>query len=140
MHDGRSIAMNSRISVSIALGVMLAAGAAWAHHSMSAVFDFNQRFTRTGTLTKIDWRNPHIYLSVDAKSDKGQMETWSFEGPSPTFFRNGKRNAGKSDFENATGKTVTVEASRARDGTLSGLIRMITLPDGKVVSLCPQNC
>ena len=131
--------MNSRISVSIALGVMLGAGTAWAHHGMSALFDFNQRFTRTGTLTKMDWRNPHIYLSVDAKSDQAQVETWSFEGPSPSFFRDGKI-AGKSDFQNAIGKTVTVEASRARDGSLSGLMRMITLPDGKVVSLCPQNC
>ena len=130
--------MNYRISVSIALGVMLASGAAWAHHNMSALFDFNQRFTRTGTLTKADWRNPHIYLSVDAKSDQGQVETWSFEGPAPNVFR--KLNVGKSDFENAIGKTVKVEASRARDGSLGGLIRIITLPDGKVVSLCPQNC
>jgi hypothetical protein len=44
------------------------------------------------------------------------------------------------DFENATGKTVKVEASRARDGSLRGLMRIITMPDGKVVSLCPQNC
>jgi hypothetical protein len=130
--------MNSRISASIALGVLLAAGAAWAHHNMSALFDFNQRFTRTGTLTKTDWRNPHIYLSVDAKSDQGRVETWVFEGPAPNRFL--KLNAGKSDFDNATGKTVTVEASRARDGSLSGLIRIITLPNGKVVSLCPQNC
>jgi hypothetical protein len=130
--------MNSRVSASIALGVLLVAGVAWAHHNMSALFDFNQRFTRTGTLTKSDWRNPHILLSVDAKSEQDQVETWLFEGPSPSFFRT--RNVGKSEFENAIGKTVTVEASRARDGSLSGLIRMITLPDGTVVSLCPQNC
>ena len=130
--------MNYRISASIALGIMLAAGAAWAHHNMSALFDFNQRFTRTGTLTKADWRNPHIYLSVEAKNDQGQAEIWSFEGPAPNVFRN--LNVGKVDFENATGKTVKVEASRARDGSLKGLMRIITLPDGKVVSLCPQNC
>ena len=130
--------MKHRISACIALGVMLAAGTAWAHHNMSALFDFNQRFTRTGTLTKADWRNPHIYLTVEAKNDQGQAEKWSFEGPSPSFFR--IRNIGKIDFENATAKTVTVEASRARDGSLRGLMRIITLPDGKVVSLCPQNC
>ena len=130
--------MKARVGASVALALMLAAGTAWAHHNMSALFDFNQRFTRTGTLTKFDWRNPHIQLSVDAKSDQDQVETWTFEGPSPTFFRT--RNAGKVDFESGVGKTVTVEASRARDGSLSGLIRMITLPDGTVVSLCPQNC
>ena len=115
--------------------VLVVGGTLSAHHNMSALFDFNQRFTRTGTLTKTDWRNPHIYLSVDAKSDQGQLETWSFEGPGPIVFRN--LGVGKIDFENAVDKTVTVEASRARDGSRSGLIRIITLPDGKVVSLCP---
>ena len=130
--------MKKRLFASIALAVVVA-GSAWAHHSMSALFDFNQRFTRSGTLTKLDWRNPHIYLFVDVKSDQGLVETWLFEGPTPTFFRR-RDDVGKGDFENAIGGTVTVEASRARDGSLSGLIRMITLPDGKVVSLCPQNC
>ena len=123
---------------SIALAVVVV-GSASAHHSMSALFDFNQRFTRSGMLTKLDWRNPHIYLFVDVKSDQGLVETWLFEGPTPGFFRR-RDDVGKGDFENAIGGTVTVEASRARDGSLSGLIRMITLPDGKVVSLCPQNC
>ena len=130
--------MKYRISAVITLGVMLAAGAAWAHHNMSALFDFNQRFTRTGPLTKSDWRNPHILLSVDATSDQGQVETWVFEGPAPNVFRN--LNVGKVDFENAVGKAVKVEASRARDGSLKGLMRIITMPDGKAVTLCPQNC
>ena len=130
--------MKYRISVFIALVVMLAAGTAWAHHNMSALFDFNQRFTRTGTLTKLDWRNPHSYITVEAKNDQDQMETWLFEGPAPNVFRN--LNVGKVDFENAIGKAVKVEASRARDGSLKGLMRILTFPDGKVVSLCPQNC
>ena len=130
--------MKKSVFASIALAVVVA-GSAWAHHSMSALFDFNQRFTRSGTLTQVDWRNPHIYLLVDVKSNQGLVETWLFEGPSPYFFRK-RDDVGKGDFENAIGETVTVEASRARDGSLAGLIRMITLPEGKVVSLCPQNC
>ena len=58
-------------------------GIAAAHHNMSAMFDFNQRFTQVGTLSKVDWRNPHIYLTVDSKNDQGQMDAWSFEGPPP---------------------------------------------------------
>jgi Family of unknown function (DUF6152) len=130
--------MNYRIIASIALAVMFAASAVSAHHNMSALFDFNQRFTRTGTLTNLDWRNPHSYITVKAKNDQGQMETWLFEGPAPNVFRN--LNVGKIDFQNAVGKTVKVEASRARDGSLKGLMRILTFPDGKVVSLCPQNC
>jgi hypothetical protein len=117
---------------------MLLAGSIWAHHNMSALFDFNQRFTRTDTMTKLDWRNPHSYISVEAKNDQGQTETWLFAGPAPNVFRN--LNVGKADFESALGKTVKVEASRARDGSLKGLIRILTFPDGKVVPLCPQNC
>lgn len=125
-------------SAPFAVVLTLVAASAWAHHNMSAVFDFNQRFTRTGTLSKIDWRNPHIELLVDVKTEQGEVQTWKYEGPSPSVFR--ARNIGKVDFANALGMTVTVEASRARDGSRWGLIRVITLPDGKVVSLCPQNC
>jgi hypothetical protein len=128
--------MNYRIIPLIAFGVMLAAGAVDAHHNMSAIFDFNQRFTLTGALTKVDWRNPHIELFVDVKTEQGQVQTWRYEGPSPGIFRT--RNIGKDNF--TIGMTLKVEASRARDGSMWGLIREVTLPDGTVVSLCPQNC
>lgn len=117
--------------------VLLATGSAWAHHNMSAFFDFNQLVTQTGALANLDWRNPHIYIFVEVEND-GATETWSFEGPPPGFFRN--RNVDKATFESFLGQDVTVEASRARDGSLSGLIRQVTLSDGTVVSACPQNC
>ena len=127
-----------RTGAFIALAAILLASSAWAHHNMSALFDFNDRVTLTGTLTKVDWRNPHIELIVDAKSGGNEEQTWSIEGPPPGFFRT--RDVNKSDIEKALGKTVTAEASRARDGSRSGLLRIVTLPDGKVVSACPQNC
>jgi len=89
-------------------------------------------------MTKLEWLNPHIYVFVDAKGTADGVEAWSVEGPSPGFFRT--REINKSEFEGAIGKAVTVEASRARDGSRSGLLRVITLPGGKVISLCPQNC
>jgi hypothetical protein len=130
--------MSQKTGAFIALGIVLASGAAFAHHNMSAVFDFNNRVTLDGTLTKYDWRNPHILLTVEVKNDKDQTETWTVEGPPPSFFRT--RDVGKADFEGAFNKPVKFEASRARDGSRSGLLRTITLPDGKVVSACPQNC
>lgn len=127
----------SHRSVFLGLAVLVFAGTAWAHHNMSAIYDFNDRITMTGTLTKIDWRNPHIELIVDSKKDS-DVQAWALEGPSPAFFR--ARDINKSDVESALGKTVTAEASRARDGSRAGLLRTMTLPDGKVVSACPQNC
>lgn len=120
--------------------VTLLAGSAWAHHNMSALFDFNDRVTVSGTLTKMDWRNPHIYVTVEGKTkaDQPQTQAWSIEGPPPSFFR--ARDISRTDVENAIGKEVTAEVSRARDGSTAGLLRVMTLPDGKVVSACPQNC
>jgi hypothetical protein len=129
--------MRLRSVLLVAALAILAAGSAAAHHNMSALFDFNDRVTLNGTITKIDWRNPHIYVWVEAKDASGPQE-WAIEGPPPGFFR--ARDINKVDFENAIGKTVTAEASRARNGSRSGLLRMLTLPDGKVVSACPQNC
>jgi hypothetical protein len=131
--------MIRRILFFMAFAVVLLSGnRASAHHNMTALFDFNDRVTLTGTLSKLDWRNPHTYLTIDVKNAKGGMENWQGEGPSPSWFR--IRDIGKADFENSMGKTLTLELSRARDKSLSGLIRTITLPNGRVVSACPQNC
>ena len=130
--------MRLRLGVLIALAAPLVASSAWAHHNMSASFNFDDRVTITGSLTKVSWTNPHTYLSVESQSGDTAGQAWSMEGPSPSFFRS--RDIARSEFENAINKTVTAELSRARDGSHSGLIRTITLPDGKVISLCPQNC
>jgi Family of unknown function (DUF6152) len=128
--------MTSRIAAFIVIGLVLA-GTALAHHNMSAIFDFNDRVTMTGTLKTLDWRNPHIELIVESK-DGNETVSWKIEGPSPSFFRT--RDVTKADFEAALGKSVTAEASRARDGSRWGLLRTINLPGGKSVSACPQNC
>lgn len=129
--------MSRRAIGAICLLVLIAAPVR-AHHNMSAIFDFNQRFTGAGSLAELDWRNPHIYIFVDVENEAGELERWAFEGPPPQFFRN--RAFTREDFEASIGKTVTVEASRARDGSMSALIRQVTLSDGRVVSACPQNC
>jgi hypothetical protein len=122
----------------IALAGLFVAGSAAAHHNMSAAFNFDDRVTVSGPLVKVSWTNPHTYLSVESKSGATSGQTWSMEGPSPNFFRT--RDIARSEFDSAIGKTVTAELSRARDGSQTGLIRTVTLPDGKVISLCPQNC
>jgi hypothetical protein len=130
--------MSHKTAVLAALAAALLAGAAWAHHNMSAVFDFNDRVTLTGTLAQVDWRNPHIALMLDVQVDGQELESWSIEGPPPGFFRT--RDVNKTHVEAALGKMVTAEASRARDGSQSGLLRTMTLPGGEVLSACPQNC
>ena len=130
--------MHRRLGAVIVLTALSVASSASAHHNMSAAFDFDDWVTVNGPLTKLSWTNPHIFVFVDSKSGDTAGQEWSMEGPSPSFFR--ARDIARSEFENAIDKTVTAELSRARDGSRSGLIRTITLPDGKVISLCPQNC
>ena len=129
--------MSSRVMASGVLALLLMAVSVSAHHNMSAYFDFNNRVTMSGTLNKVDWRNPHIELIVEAKEGQA-VQSWRLEGPSPAFFRD--RDVSKTDFEGALGKPVTFEASRARDGSAWGLLRTMTLASGKLVSACPQNC
>lgn len=78
--------MKIRISAFIALGLMLPAGTAWAHHNNTR-FDPEKLVTVTGTLSKLDWRNPHVYIYADVKNDQGQVATWSLECQPPNFFR-----------------------------------------------------
>jgi hypothetical protein len=127
-----------KVLLALVLAMLATEGMAVAHHNMTAMFDFNDRVSLTGTLTKVDWRNPHTYMTVEVKGANGGMETWLIEGPAPSFFR--IRDFGKADFEGSIGKTVKVELSRARDKSRSGLIRTFALPSGKVISACPQNC
>jgi hypothetical protein len=128
--------MNHRI-IFLTLAALMFVSTAWAHHNMTAIYNMSDIVKVSGTLTKIDWRNPHIELDVDMKNG-AESQTWALEGPPPSFFRT--RDINKSDIETALNKTVTAEASRARDGSHAGLLRVMTLPDGKVVSACPQNC
>ena len=104
-----------------------------AHHSPSAIFDMGKRVAVTGTLTRIDWVNPHIVVAMEAKTDGGKIDHWTFESNPPSWYRS--VGLARADFAKAVGQTITVEAVRARDGTLYGYMQKITLPDGTSLEL-----
>jgi hypothetical protein len=106
----------------------MTAGALLAHHSPSAEFDMTKRLTIAGTLTKVDWINPHIVVSIDAKSDRGKIENWRFESNPPSWFR--RVGVSRSEIARGIGQPVTVEAVRAKDGSLYGYMQKLTLADG----------
>lgn len=105
----------------------------WAHHSPTAIFDVRKRISVTGTLTKIDWINPHIVIAVEGKGTGGATDHWTFESNPPSWFRG--VGLARSDFAKAVGQLVTVEGWRARDGTLFGYMQKIMLPDGRSLEL-----
>src|SRR2546427_12376180 len=75
--------------VLLALIILLATVSLWAHHSPSAIFDMSKRITMAGTLTKIDWVNPHIVGHIDGKAEDGKAARWVFEKKSPAWVRRG---------------------------------------------------
>jgi Family of unknown function (DUF6152) len=112
---------------------LFAAGSLSAHHSPSAVFDMEKRFTVAGTLTQVDWINPHIVVFMDAKKDDGSLETWKFESNPPSWFR--RVGIARNDIAKALGQTVKVEGARAKDGSLYGYLLKITFVDGNSLEL-----
>jgi hypothetical protein len=108
-----------------------------AHHSTTAEFDVVHRMTLTGTLTKVDWVNPHIVVFMNVKGDTGTAEAWKFESNPPAWFR--RVGVSRADFAKAIGQTITVEGNRAKDGSLYGYLVKVTFADGSSLELVPPG-
>jgi hypothetical protein len=100
-----------------------------AHHSFDAEFDRAKPITLKGSVTKVEWGNPHIWIFIDVKDDKGTVSNWGVEGGAPNaLFREGWR---KDSVK--LGDTLTVEGNMAKDGSLRANANRVTLPDGRRV-------
>jgi len=110
-------------AVLVGVGLLLAVRPVVAHHAFAAEFDADKPVTLTGTVTKIEWTNPHTWFYIDVKDQTGKVANWGLEMGSPNgLMRNGwTRNSMKIGHE------VTVEASRARDGSNHANARVVIL-------------
>ena len=113
----------------IAGGLMAAALPVLAHHSFAAEYDAAKPVTLKGTVTKVEWMNPHIYVYLDSKDDKGKVVNYAVEGGAPNgLYRQGWR---KDTLKN--GDPISIEGFLAKDGSNTVNARTWVLPDGKKV-------
>jgi hypothetical protein len=112
--------------LAIATALLLATGTSVAAHHSFAPFNLEEQKTITGTVKQFDWTNPHTWIWLDVKNEKGVVETWGIEGMSPNFL--GRRGWTKNSLK--FGDTVTITIRPLRDGSPGGMFVRATLADG----------
>jgi len=115
----------------VVLLVILAGAPASAHHAFAAEFDAKKPIKLRGTVTKMEWINPHAWVHIDVKKDDGSVEEWMIEAGTPnTLLRRGlTRDSLKPGTE------IIVDGYQSKDGSLRANGRDVTLPNGQTLFL-----
>ncbi|MGA7796046.1 MAG: DUF6152 family protein [Candidatus Acidiferrales bacterium] len=122
---------NAFVSGAFLLLALVLAGPASAHHSVQAQFDIHKTFTVSGTVAKVEWINPHSYLTINVTGADGKVQKWAFELGGPGALR----RAGMSREDRGglkPGDEVTASGLAAKDGSTTGFLQELKLADGRV--------
>src|SRR5689334_10550095 len=111
----------------IATGILLTHGLVLAHHAYIAEFDTTKPVKVTGVVTKLEWSNPHIWIYLDVKDDKGNITNWGFSASPPGMLA--RRGITKNSLKQ--GDVLTISGHRAKDGSNNASGNIVTTADGK---------
>ena len=106
-----------------------------AHHSFAAEYDDTKPIKVVGTVTKVEWQNPHIWFYLDVKGDDAKITNYAFSGGAPGQLM--RRGIMKSAIQ--IGSTVTVDGFKAKDGSNNAFGAKVTYPDGRMVFTANQE-
>lgn len=120
--------MRTKSAIVLFCALLWSAAPAFAHHSVS-MYDMAHPTTVTGTVTKLDWTNPHGYIYMDVKNAQGQIEHWAIEIDSPNFLKHN----GWTSTTVKPGDAVTCTGGRAKNGALTMRCTTVTLSTGEVL-------
>ena len=119
----------TRVGAAVAVALLLGAGSLAAHHAFSAEFDASRPIHFQGTVTKVEWINPHTWIHMDVQMDNGTTERWMIEGGNPhNLFR---RGFNKDVIQ--IGMEIVVDGYGSKDGTRRANGRDLTLPNGRTL-------
>ena len=122
--------MTRRIVLAMSLGVLVGSVSVPAHHSAGAAYDTAKKITLHGTVTKVEWKNPHVFYYLDVADASSNVTSWAVEGSTPNqLYRNGWR---KDDLKIGAAVTLT-NSSPARNGLPRAYGGTVTLADGRKV-------
>jgi hypothetical protein len=124
--------MRTKLAVALAgAGLILAAAPLWAHHAFAAEFDVNRPLKLRGTVTKMDWINPHSWIHIDVKGTDGTVVNWMIEGGSPNVLL----RLGFSKDALPAGSEIVMDGYQAKDGSNRGVGKVLTFADGRKLFL-----
>lgn len=129
------LSLRHGLLAAVLIGASAWTSSAMGHHSFAAVFTLQKPITMSGTITEVEWANPHCHAQVLVTSADGKQTPWTFEFGAPMALH----KAGMTRSMLPAGQKVTITGYAAKDNTNLGWVSKFEFPDGRVIRITPDT-